>query len=120
MQKNIVFVIGLCLAIQGCNMITPFKPDVSQGNVIEEDKVALLKTGMTKEQVLYIMGTPVLEESLDPNRWDYVATFKPAKGNMEKKRLSLYFIGNQLVKIEGIYYQTQEKNYLSNWEVKGT
>lgn len=106
MQNKLIIrtiIILLCLNSNACGIIRPYVADKAQGNVISKEKVDQLKIGMTKAQVQYLMGVPILEESFDPNRWDYVYTLKPANSQMQKKRLTVYFIGNKLVRMDGTY-----------------
>jgi outer membrane protein assembly factor BamE len=63
--------------------------------------VAQLKPGMTKEQVLYVMGTPLIQDTLHPDRWDYVYSISRAGGTPEIYHITLYFRGNQFVGQEG-------------------
>ena len=80
------------------------KIDVPQGNVIEQVQINQLRPGMTKEQVRFIMGTPMLDDSFHANRWDYLYRFKPGYGEVETKRATLFFNDNQkLVNIQGTY-----------------
>ena len=107
MQRKITITLLLFLALAGCGTIPIYKPAVQQGNIIDEELVNKLQPGMTKGQVIYIMGTPLLEESFAPERFDYVYTFKPKKGELEEKRVTLHFMGNKLDSVSGIYDSTK-------------
>ena len=67
--------------------------DVQQGNVITKDMVDKLKTGMTKGQVLFVMGSPLIEDPFHGERWDYVFTMQPGDTRKitEYKRVSVLF-----------------------------
>jgi len=78
-----------------------YKPDIQQGNVITQEKINKLEPGMTRQQVQFLLGTPMLVDTFHRNRWDYVFTIKRGGKDIEKKRVSLYFNDDQLVKIEG-------------------
>jgi len=82
---------------------TPFmyKPDIQQGNVVTQEQVNKLTPGMTTEQVRYLLGTPMLQDTFHQNRWDYVYTMKRGGSAVEKKRISLTFEDDQLTTIEG-------------------
>ncbi len=73
--------------------------DVQQGNVIDPDAVAQLKPGITQEQVIFLMGTPLIIDVFRNDRWDYVYTLKK-KDNIEKEKLTLFFKDGKLVRIE--------------------
>ncbi len=69
---------------------------MQQGNVITEMMIDKLKPGMTKVQARYILGNPVIDDSLDKDRWDYVYTTQISGGDIQRKFLILHFIGNRL------------------------
>ena len=50
-----------------------------------------LEPGMTKSQVSFVMGTPMLIDVFHPNRWDYIYSFHPGNGSREQRRITLYF-----------------------------
>lgn len=79
----------LFVMLSGCGWL--YKQDVQQGNIITPAQVSMLHKGMTKEEVRYILGTPVMSHMLNCDRWDYVYTCRKGHGCMQVKRLSLYF-----------------------------
>ena len=81
-----------------------YRVDVQQGNLFDKATVESLKEGMTKRQVLLVMGSPAVVSPFDQNRWDYVSTVRRGRGQMETKDLTLHFKDEALVKIEGDYF----------------
>ena len=81
--------------------INPFKIDVRQGNYVSQDMVAQLKPGQTKDQVRFILGTPLIVDAFHADRWDYVYRFQPGQGKVEQRRLIVYFEDNRLVRVGG-------------------
>ncbi len=80
------------------------KIDVPQGNVVEQDQVNQLRPGMNKEQVRFVMGTPMLDDSFHANRWDYIFRFKPGYGDIVFKQATVYFNDDgRLVNIQGTF-----------------
>lgn len=79
----------LLTTIAGCGWI--YRQDVQQGNLIFPQEVAMLHIGMTKDEVRYLLGTPVMSHVLNCERWDYVYTCQKGHNRMIVKRLSLYF-----------------------------
>jgi outer membrane protein assembly factor BamE len=77
------------------------RPDIQQGNVVTQEMVNQLYPGMSRHQVRFILGTPMLIDVFHQNRWDYVYTLTEGWGDMEKQRISIYFEGDQMVRIEG-------------------
>ena len=76
--------------------------DVQQGNVITKEMVEQIKTGMTKRQVTFVMGSPMIQDPFHSARWDYVFTMQP--GNKRKiaeyKRVTLIFEDDKVAKID--------------------
>lgn len=86
--------------LSACGLI--YEQDVQQGNVLEQEQIDLLSPGMTRRQVQLVMGTPAVTDPFHRSRWDYVAYTIPEGEGMQKLRqISLFFEGNQLVRIEG-------------------
>lgn len=95
MQKIII----LCLilfTLSGCVR----KLAIEQGNNLTPDKVSQLHRGMTPAEVKTIMGTPVLLNTFNDNRMDYIYTFQPGGKPMTEKRLTLIFQNNKLYEIK--------------------
>ena len=60
---------------------SPYRPDIQQGNFVSQEMLAQLKNGMTKDQVKFLLGTPLMADPFHAQRWDY--PFRLAKGNGE-------------------------------------
>ena len=78
-----------------------YKMTVQQGNIVTEEMVDALEPGMTKRQVRYLMGTPMLTDIFHADRWDYTYTIRRGHKQMEVRRLTLHFQEDALVRIEG-------------------
>lgn len=90
------------IPLSGCGVL--YKLDVQQGNLFDKDQVDTLKPGMTKRQVLLVMGSPSIISPFNQDRWDYVSTIKRGRGKMESKDLTLFFENESLARIEGDYF----------------
>ena len=77
------------------------KIDIQQGNVITQEMIDQLRPGMTRGQVQYVMGTPLLEDSFNKDRWDYVQSDQPGGGERTQKTVTILFEGDNLVSIQG-------------------
>ena len=100
----------LVLGLSGCQII--YKLPTRQGNVIEQRDLNKLKPGMTREQVKFVMGTPLAATPFRTDRWDYVGYYKSPRGEVIQRTVSLYFEGDQLARLEGAEDQ-QGANALS-------
>lgn len=89
----------LVLGLSGCQII--YKLPTRQGNVIEQRDLNKLKPGMTREQVKFVMGTPLAATPFRDDRWDYVGYYKSPRGEISRRTVSVYFEGDQLARLEG-------------------
>ncbi|WP_281645910.1 outer membrane protein assembly factor BamE [Parendozoicomonas sp. Alg238-R29] len=78
-----------------------YKIDIQQGNVITQDMVNQLRPGMTREQVKFVMGEPLLPDTYNASRWDYIYSFQPGGQQRTQQTLSVFFNGNTLSYFEG-------------------
>jgi len=104
MQKLITLLVFtmLALSLAGCHIV--YKPDVQQGNLLDKKTVDQLKPGMTKHQVLVLMGTPSVNSPFDQSRWDYVSTFSHRGAPMKVRTFTLTFNNDILVRTEGDFF----------------
>lgn len=94
----------LILIISGCSkdkIPGVYRIDIQQGNDVTQEMINKLKPEMTKNQVAYVMGTPLLIDAFHPDRWDYIYTFHPGNGDREQRRITLFFEQDKLTHIEG-------------------
>lgn len=88
--------------LAGCSFLPHilYRIDVQQGNVVTDEMVEKLKPGMTRSQVRFVMGSPLIVDTFRDNRWDYVYIFRKHGDLTEQKRLTIFFEGDELVSIE--------------------
>ena len=89
----------LLLPLAGCELV--YKLPTRQGNVIEQKELDKVKLGMTRDQVRFILGTPIAASPLRDDRWDYFGYYRPPRGEAKSRTVSLFFSGDQLVRMEG-------------------
>ncbi len=78
-----------------------FRLDIQQGNVITPEMIEQLELGMEKRKVRFIVGTPLLTDPFNQDRWDYLYSLKRGNGERIQKHVSLLFENDLLVRIEG-------------------
>ena len=88
----------LCVA---CSLPRVYRLSVQQGNVITQEMIDGLKPGMTREQVAYVMGQPVIRNPFDESRWDYVYTLRVPGFVNETVKMSLFFTDDVLTHFTG-------------------
>lgn len=81
--------------------IKPYKLDVQQGNVVTSKMLLQLRPGMTKSQVRFIMGTPLIQDSFHGNRWDYAYQLREGGKLIEQRRVILDFQSDLLKTVRG-------------------
>ncbi len=81
--------------------LTPYKVDIQQGNFVTQDMIAKLQLGMTRSQVRFALGTPLVVDPFRNDRWDYVYLYIKASAVTEQRRLKVIFRGDQLARVEG-------------------
>ncbi|QGM80242.1 outer membrane protein assembly factor BamE [Otariodibacter oris] len=98
-MKSLVAVLLLSLGISACSTLEKvvYRIDVPQGNYLEQDKIDLLQVGMNKEQVNYVLGTPLLNDMFEKDRWDYVFIKREGHNDPIQHLLQIYFDSKGLV-----------------------
>jgi len=97
----------LCLAaltatLEACSasyvpgILRPYRPDVQQGNIVTKDMVEQLRPGMTRDQVRFLLGTPMLTDIFHQDRWDYTYYLRRKNGDTQIRKLSVMFADGKL------------------------
>jgi len=94
-------------------IFTPYRPDIQQGNFVSKEMVAQLQVGMTPDQVIFLMGTPLLTDIFHANRWDYLFWLQKGNGPTTTSRVTIYFKDNRVARIEGAGNLPTEADYLA-------
>ncbi len=90
----------LALSLSGCFLV--YKLPTRQGNVIDQKQFDLLKVGQTREQVKFLLGTPIATSPFRNDRWDYFGYYKDPRGKVSTRTISLFFAGDKLDHMEGV------------------
>jgi len=98
--KSFFLCLGLAITLTHCSTYDFSRRIVEQGNLLPQNKIERLHIGMSKQDAAILMGTSLLSPLFNNNRWDYVYTLKKGGNAMDIRRLSLYFRGNSLIKID--------------------
>ncbi len=86
---------------QVTNYLSPYRIDVRQGNFVTQEMVAQLKPGLTREQVKFVLGSPLVADMFHVDRWDYVYRFRPGSGEVQQRRMTVFFVDNKLSRVTG-------------------
>jgi outer membrane protein assembly factor BamE len=77
-------------------LITPYRLEVVQGNVVTQEQMARIRPGMTRAQVRDVLGSPLLTDPFHADRWDYVFTIRRQGTEPQQRTIVLTFDGDQL------------------------
>ncbi|MGZ3254311.1 MAG: outer membrane protein assembly factor BamE [Burkholderiaceae bacterium] len=82
-------------------ILSPYRPDIQQGNFVSQEMMAQLKEGMTHDQVRFLMGTPLLNDLFHADRWDYVFRLQKGNGEVLSSRVTVFFKDDRVARFEG-------------------
>ena len=106
MKLNVLLILPFLAACSSMpdvtSYVSPYKIDIRQGNYVSQEMVAQLKPGQTRDQVRFILGSPLIADMFHADRWDYVYRFKPGnKGEIQDRRFTVFFVDNKLARVAG-------------------
>lgn len=100
-RPAVLGLVSLALLLSGC-WPRPYKLDITQGNRFVQSKLEHVEPGMTREQVEFLLGAPVVIEPFQKNRWDYLYLWQPGYGEPIRRMVSIYFSDEgRVTRIEG-------------------
>lgn len=102
----------LVFTLSGCTYLKfpgVYRIAVLQGNIVDPEKLDQLEEGMTKRQVQFLMGSALIEDIFAQDRWDYIYVLRRGDKTLRKRRLTVFFEGDTLVKIDGDYTAKDKK-----------
>jgi outer membrane protein assembly factor BamE len=114
------------LALAGCSasmqpttdkllgVVTPYRIDIMQGNVVTKELAALVKPGMSREQVRDLLGSPLLTSAFHADRWDYVFTLRRQGVEPQRRSVVAYFKDGKLDKLEAPTDLPSEREFVSS------
>lgn len=99
-MRHLLLSTCFALLLSGCFSV--YKVEVQQGNVVTQDMIDKLKPGMTRSQVRFVLGTPLVTDAFHADRWDYYYYLRPSnKDAGESQRLTVIFKNDTLVSVRG-------------------
>ena len=93
-------------------VFSPDRPDIQQGNFVSQEMLGQLKLGQSRDQVKFILGTPLLTDAFHADRWDYPFYLARGSGELTTSRVTVYFKDDQLARIDGGNLPT-EREYIA-------
>jgi outer membrane protein assembly factor BamE len=99
--RHVCGIVLAALLVSACGPLSPYRADVQQGNVVTQDMIAKLQPGMTRSQVRFALGTPLIVDPFRQDRWDYVYMLTKQGEVKERRRVVVVFKDDKLVGFEG-------------------
>jgi outer membrane protein assembly factor BamE len=96
-----VFAMLLMAGCSGVKIPGVYRIDIQQGNVVTQEMIDQLEPGMDRRKVRFILGTPLLTDTFNEDRWDYIYSYQRGGGKRVQRRVSVYFENERLAKVEG-------------------
>ena len=90
-------------------IFSPYRPDIQQGNFVSKEMLAQLKEGQTREQVRFILGTPLLTDVFHADRWDYPFYLARGNGELTTARVTVFFKDDLVTRFEGGNLPTEQE-----------
>ncbi|KNZ33351.1 MAG: hypothetical protein AD742_07155 [Methylibium sp. NZG] len=110
--------LAACQSLQSSDnflgVITPYRLEVVQGNVVTKEQAALIRPGMTRAQVRDVLGSPLLTDAFHANRWDYVFSIRRQGTEPQLRRVVVLFDGDTLTKFEGATDLPGEREFVAS------
>ena len=92
-------------------IFSPYRPDIQQGNFVSQEMLGMLKVGQTREQVQFVLGTPLVTDIFHADRWDYPFRLARGNGELTTSRVTVYFKDDKVVRFDGGNLPT-EREYI--------
>lgn len=87
---------------------TPFRINIHQGNFISQEQISQMKEGMTREQVRFILGTPLVADAFHPDRWDYPFRLQKGNGEITSSKVTIFFKDDKVTRFNGNDLPTEQ------------
>jgi len=101
MNNKLLFSLTVCAALLSA-CIKPYQPNIQQGNIINNSDLSEIRYGMSKQEILFILGTPMVIDPFNEQRWDYFYSNRnQLKKQTDQRLITAIFDGDKLVKLQG-------------------
>ncbi len=108
MRVTSILIAVATVALAGCQasdpsrggIFQPYRQNIPQGNYVDQEMLSQVKPGMTREQVRFALGSPLLVDVFHPERCDYVFRYLYANGDAELRRVTIHFDGERVARID--------------------
>ncbi len=107
-RTALALALGVAALLAGCSLndpnrsglLQPYRIDLPQGNYLTQETVDRVQQGMSREQVRFVLGSPLLHDVFHPDRWDYVFRYQFPNGDVEQRKVTVRFSDDRVVAVE--------------------
>lgn len=105
-MAGVLGALGACSSMSGSvaekigHLVTPYRVEVVQGNVVTKEQMALVKPGLTRDQVRQVLGAPLLADPFHADRWDYVFLIRRQGTEPQQRAVVINFGGNTVKSVD--------------------
>lgn len=99
-------------------VITPYRIDILQGNVVVREQVEALQPGMSRQQVQAILGTPLVASIFHADRWDYVFTYQRQGQPVQRRVVTVWFDGDRMARAQADGELPTEREFVAALQVR--
>jgi len=97
-----VAVLLICALVLSSGCLRAYRPNIQQGNIVTTTMLESLEQGMSRREVRYVLGSPMIEDPFHADRWDYVYTLREGRSSKRKQSLvTVVFNKDRLASVEG-------------------
>jgi outer membrane protein assembly factor BamE len=100
MFNKLIFLSALYIFVSGCTSLSPYKMEIRQGNYVAPEARQKIRVGMSRQQIISVLGSPLVSDVFHANRWDYIYRLEERSKLVEQQRLTLHFEGDFVKRIE--------------------
>lgn len=91
------------------HLVTPYRVEVVQGNVVTKEQMAVVKPGLTRDQVRQVLGAPLLADPFHANRWDYVFLIRRQGTEPQQRAVTIHFSEDKVQRVDGAELPSEQE-----------
>lgn len=95
-MRKLIIILSIYIGLLACT----YHQEIPQGNLVSQEQLQKVKPGMNREQVRFLIGSPLVQDPFHKGRWDYLFRLHRGKEVLESYRVSVHFEQDKVVRIE--------------------
>ena len=116
LHRSLIFALLAAAVLSGC----VYRPDIQQGNLLSVKDIEQVQVGMTRSQVRFLLGTPMISDPFAPHRWDYIYRMEYGRSrSIDTAHFIVFFEGDKVVKVEMVDAASPARRTRDDGQQKG-